>query len=284
MCLFVALPSIRTRHCRVRFLPASERRKPYGCFYDKPYPTLLGRALGPDVLNLAVGGTGPGFYTQYESLIRAMNRGRFVVLQCMAARHESNSQVEADGYVEFVKDRKTGVSRPGWDFWNHVLRTDLANVERYAQETRASWIETTRKLVSMIEVPVIFFWYARRKPDYSIDMNAIKEQLSRPPVNAVEQTFVAGLTSDFPHLVDGPSARAAIALCDAYAECLSNRGMGQVLLNRFTGKPMGNVDNTALGDQFKQQAQTHNIYYPSAEMHEDACEALLPVARAIVAG
>ena len=57
---------------------------------NSTYPS----ALGLRSLNLAVGGTGPGIYTLYERLIEAMNRGRFVILQCMAARHAGNSRFE----------------------------------------------------------------------------------------------------------------------------------------------------------------------------------------------
>lgn len=254
----------------------------YGCYYEKPYPTMLSQALDLPVLNLGVGGAGPGFYGQYERLIAAANRGRFVILQCMAARHESNSRFEADGYVEFLKERSTGESVTSAIAWQRIVVEELEKAELYVEETRRSWIETSRDLIDRLTVPVIFFWYARRKPDYEIDHAAIAAQAKLRENGGDGGHFVDGLMNDFPHLIDGPTARAVAAMCGGYAECLSARGMGQPLVNRATGQPIGDVSFEALGAEFKQLHQTHNIYYPSAEMHEDACAALLPVVKSIV--
>ena len=251
----------------------------YGCYYERPFPTLLSEALGLPVLNLAVGGTGPGFYLQYPSLIEAMNRGRFVVLQAMAARHERNSRFEPDGYVEFVTDRKKGDSVTSATAWQRIMAEEPENALTYVDEVRQNWVETTRKLVKQITVPVIFFWFARRPADYAIDMDAALAQIKRREEGGDQSHFVDALAGDFPHYVDGPSARAAATLCDGYAECLSPRGMGQPLVNRHTGKPMGDISFEALGPEFVGLHQTHNVYYPSAEMHEDAFRALLPAAQ-----
>lgn len=251
----------------------------YGCFFDNPFPDILAEKIGLKALNLAVGGTGPGFYLQYPSLIDAMNRGRFVILQCMAARHETNSRFEADGYVEFVKDRVRGDSVDSGTAWRRVIDEELGNAARYVDESRASWLETTRKLVDAIEVPVIFFWYSRRAPDYEIDWPAIHEQKAKLDRGEYTGHFIDGLSGDFPHYVDGPSARAAAVLCDAQAECLSNRGMGAVLMNRHTGKPINPADYVDRGPEYQAIWEGRNLYYPSAEMHEDAAEALLPVVK-----
>lgn len=250
----------------------------YGAFYPRPYPALLSESLGLRSLNLAVGGTGPGFYTLYERLIEAMNRGRFVVLQCMAARHAGNSRLQPDGYVEFVIDRRTGESVPSWAAWKRIIVEEPDNVARYAEESRQAWIDTSLQLLTRITVPVIFFYYSRRPPDYQIDAAAIEAQRERLRQGTDSGPFVEGLMGDFPHLVDGRCVREVAAACAGYAECLSARGMGQILVSRFTGRPIGEVEHSALGDEFvKLPHMSHNTYYPSAEMHEDAREALLPV-------
>ncbi len=250
----------------------------YGAFYPRPYPALLSESLGLRSLNLAVGGTGPGFYTLYERLIEAMNRGRFVVLQCMAARHAGNSRLQADGYVEFVLDRRTGESVPSWAAWKRIIVEEPDNVLRYVEESRRAWIDTSLQLLSRITVPVIFFYYSRRSPDYQIDADAIEAQRERLRQGTDSGPFVEGLMGDFPHLVDGRCVREVAAACAGYAECLSARGMGQILVSRFTGRPIGEVEHSALGDEFvKLPHMSHNTYYPSAEMHEDARAALLPV-------
>ena len=254
----------------------------YGCFYEHPYPDLLGEKIGLRPLNLAVGGTGPGFYLQYPALIEAMNRGKFVVLQAMAARHETNSRFEADGYVEFVRDRVRGDSVNSGEAWRRIIDEEIEKAPQYVAESRASWLETTRRLVEAITVPVIFFWFSRREPDYEIDWDAIREQAEKRQRGEYTGHFIDGLSGDFPHYVDGSTARAASAMCDAEARCLSSRGMGQPILRLSTGKPIGPDDYKGKGPEYQALLSGKNEYYPSAEMHADAAEVLEPVARTLI--
>jgi Domain of unknown function (DUF6473) len=250
----------------------------YGTFFQKPFANLLAESTGLNALNLAVGGVGPGFYTLYDRLIEAMNRGRFVILTCMAARHAGNSRFEPDGYVEFVIDRRSGESIPSWAGWKKIIVEEPENAMRYVDESRRAWVDISLKLISRLTVPVIFFYFSRRRPDYEIDLASIEAQRERLAAGTDDGPFVEGLMGDFPHLVDGPSVRRVAAACTAYAECLSARGMGQILVSRFTGKPIGEVEHSALGDEFSKIPHlSHNTYYPSAEMHEDARDVLLPV-------
>jgi hypothetical protein len=257
----------------------------YGAWCAKPYPVLLADALGLPALNLAVGGVGPGFYTLYDRLIEAVNRGRFVILQCMAARHAGNSRFEPDGYVEFVIDRRVGDSIPSWAGWKRVIVEEPDKALRYVEETRQAWIDISQTLLSRIEVPVIFFYYSRRPAEYQIDFAAIEAQRAQLQQGIDSGPFVDGLMGDFPHLVDGRCVREVAAHCTGFAECLSSRGMGHALVSRFTGKPLLDIEHSALGDEFvKLPHMSHNTYYPSPEMHEDACQALMPVARKVLNG
>ena len=251
----------------------------YGCFIERPFPEILAERTGLSALNLAVGGAGPGFYLQYPALIEAMNRGSFVVLQCMAARHESNSRFEADGYVEFVKDCKHGDSVDSGVAWRRIIDEEIDKAPTYIAETRANWLETMQKLIDAITVPVVFFWFSRREPDYDIDWEAVREQKQRRDRGEFTGHFIDGLSGDFPHYVDGPTARTAAAMCDAEAMCLSRRGMGAPLINRRTGKPINPAEYTLAGPEFQALREGRNLYYPSAEMHADAADAILPVVR-----
>jgi hypothetical protein len=250
----------------------------YGRFYERPFPKLLAERLGLKALNLAVGGAGPGFYFQYPSLIDAANRGRFVILQAMAARHDTNSRFEADGHVEFLKDLVKGDSVDSGTAWRRIVDEDFENAPRYIAETRQSWLEETRRLIDAISVPVIFFWYSSREPDYEIDWDAMHERKARGEYI----DLLNGLWGDVPQIVDGPTARAAAAMCQAEARCLSSRGMGAVLINRHTGKPIDPADYKDRGLEYHPLAAGRNHYYPSAEMHEDAADALEPVVRRVV--
>ena len=256
----------------------------YGTWYPRPFPNLLSESLGIRALNLAVGGVGPGFYTLYDRLIDAMNRGRFVILQCMAARHAGNSRFQPDGYVEFVIDQHTGESIPSWAGWKRIVAEEPDSAVRYAAESRRAWVDLSLQLLARIKVPVIFFYFSRRPPDYQIDVAAINAQREKILAGTDTSPFVEGLMGDFPHLVDGKSVREVASACTAYAECLSSRGMGQEMRSRFTGRPVGDVEHGALGDEFvKLPHMSHNVYYPSAEMHEDARDALLPVLQTLSA-
>jgi hypothetical protein len=247
----------------------------YGCFYE-PFSKLLADRIGLKALNLAVGGAAPGFYLQYPSLIDAIRRSKFVVLQAMAARQETNSRFEADGHVEFLRDRIKGDSVSSAMAWRRVLEEDFDNAPRYVAETRQSWLETTRKLLDRVKAPVIYFWFSQRGPDYEIDWKALGAQKEN----------AAGLLSeiwgDHPHLVDGPTARSAAAMCDAEAYSLSGRGMGAMLVNRHTGQPINGADYKDKGLEYLPLLSGRNDYYPSAEMHEDAADALEPVARRLI--
>ncbi|MET0546149.1 MAG: DUF6473 family protein [Caulobacterales bacterium] len=247
----------------------------YGCFYPRPYPTILSEAIGMPALNLAVGGTGPGLYTQFQSLIEAMNRGRFVVLQCMSGRSESNALYEANGYVEFVKERETGKVVTSSEAWHRIVGEGVDFGLERVQESRESWIATSHRLLGLLKVPVIFFWYSRRGHDYSVDKAAIDEQMRKRAAGEKASFFVDGLVGEYPQLINEKTMRAVADKCTAYAECVSSRGMGQKLVDRFTGGPFKTTVDQA-SPEYNIDYST-NSYYPSAEMHEDAADALQPV-------
>jgi hypothetical protein len=64
--------------------------------------------------------------------------------------------------------------------------------------------------------------------------------------------------------------------CDAYVECISNRGMPQLLISRFTGEPIAinlAYQRQDLGDK----TSFYNSYYFSPEMQRDAAMSLKSV-------
>lgn len=254
----------------------------YGCYAQQPYPDLLADVIGLPALNLATGGVGPGFYLEYPALIEAMNRSRFVIFQCMSARQESNSRFAADGHIEFVRDRETKERVTSTEAWMRVVGLGVDQAERIVAETRASWQANAAALLDRLTIPVIFFWFSRRGQEYSIDWAAIEAQAALHAEGNNEQHFIEGLTGDFPQLIDAATVKPLIAMCDAYVECTSERGMGAPLINRHTGKPIGDLGFGTIGAEFAHLHETHNHYYPSEEMHADACKALLPAARAVM--
>ena len=242
----------------------------YGCFVDRPYPDLLSDRLGLGALNLAVGGAGPGFYLQYPALIAAMNRSRFVVVQAMAARHEANSRFAADGYVEYLRDRVTGESLDTVSAWCRVLEETPAAAPRLVAESQASWLESMQRLRAAITVPVVFLWFSQQKPAAPAWPELLAGVGQRPPVELVHRMFGA-----FPQLVDAAMAEKAAAMCSAAVSCVSQRGAGAPLINRWTGQPIDPADYAGRGVEYVALATGRNDYYPSSEMQEDAAAALL---------
>ena len=244
----------------------------YGCFVERPFPNLLADRLGLSALNLSVGGAGPGFYLQYPALIAAMNRGRFVVLQAMSARHEANSRFAADGYVEYLRDRVRGDSTDTVSAWSRVLEESPDDAPRLVAESQANWLESMRRLRAAITVPVVFLWFSQRKS--AAPTSAWPELLAQvgraPTVDLVHRMYGA-----FPQLVNEAMADEAAAMCTATVNCVSERGMGAPLVNRWSGKPIDTADYGTRGVEYVALATGRNDYYPSPEMHEDAAAMLL---------
>lgn len=236
-----------------------------GVYVQKAYPELLAGKLGLPALNLALGAAGPGFYLEHEELIALVNKGRFLVLQVMAARSEANSRLQPANFIELVRDCKSGELLNSGQAWMRLLQEEPESVPAYIAESRASWVAHYRQLLSRIRVPVLLFYFSPKPQD--------------EPPNLKAKT-PAEFFGRFPQLVDGASVRAVAALCTAYAECASARNEGHPLLSRFTGKPV-EVDYGELHESMRGMRESTNTYYPSPEMHEDAAQTLSDAVRAL---
>jgi hypothetical protein len=171
-----------------------------------------------------------------------------------------------DGYWDLINAVPAAQGRV---LWRRVLRRALPKlvvprllaaprVRRVVEETRRGWVESYRRLLSRIEVPVILFWFSKRTPAYVHGLSSVD-----------------ALFSEFPHMVNDAMVSQVRARCEAYVECVTHRGSPQPLYSRFTGAPVKvdpALDRPDLGGG---EPWTHNEYYPSPEMHEDASAALL---------
>lgn len=257
----------------------------YGCFCEHPFPDILAGKLGIPALNLGYGGAGPEFFARHGELDNYLNGGRFVIVQVMSGRSQSNSVFETRG-LEYMVRRSDGVSLGADEAYGDLLfgpailrrrpfgRVTRAlapifragRVRRVVAETRLAWIESYRVLLARIRVPTVLLWFSRRQPDYV-------ERLRN----------VGSLFGEFPQLVNGETVADVRGLCGQYVECVTHRGSPQPLFSRFTGEPVS-VDPACDRPDFAGQVWTHNAYYPSPEMHEDAAAALLPVCERVLSG
>jgi hypothetical protein len=231
----------------------------FGRFCAWPFPSILAERLGIPVLNISHGGAGPAFFGHNETLLSYLNGARFVVLQVMSGRSESNSLFESDG-VGFYRRRSDGQSLGCDQAFAELLKMQpKPKVMAVVEETRQSWIESYSRLTAKIRAPKILFWFATRVPDYA------------PSVKTL-----SGLFGAFPQLVNGTMVKEVRRQCDHYVECVSARGVPQILLDRFTG------ERVTVTDPWTSQPWVQNWYYPSPEMHEAAADALEPDCRRLL--
>ena len=231
----------------------------FGRFCERPFPSILAERLNIPVLNISHGGAGPAFFHKSERLQSYLNDACFVVLQVMSGRSESNSLFESDG-VGFYRRRRDGREMGCDQAFAELLMTQSdSTLMRVIEETRQSWIASYAKLTSRVGAPKILLWFATRTPDYA------------PSFGSLSALFGA-----FPQLVDRRMVDEVRRQCDRYVECVSKKGLPQVLLDRFTG------DRVTITDPWTSQPWSENWYYPSPEMHEDAAKALEPTCRRLL--
>lgn len=255
-----------------------------GCFCEHPYPSLVAREIGLPALNLGYGGAGPEFFVRQEALLPYINRARFVVLQVMSARSQSNSYYECGG-LEYVTLRDGGRRLGAYNAFDELvrgprfvqrlplpprIRRTVANallrpdprVPGLVAELQEAWLASCLTLLERITVPVVLLWFSRRAPAYT------------------QRYGTAVMTlGEFPHLVNEAMLARLRPACAGYAECVTVRGSPQTLYSRFTGEPTSVRPSDDRKDLDRDRWRK-NGYYPSPEMHEDAAAALLPVLEA----
>jgi hypothetical protein len=237
----------------------------FGCFCTDPFTHILSQELGLPALNLGYAGAGPCFYLKNPPLMGYIKRARFVVVQVMSGRSESNRLFDSGG-VELLTRRSDGQQIGATAAYRELLETrSRQEVADIVAETRDNWVANNIRLMEEIPVPKVLFWFAERSPDY-------QEQYKTP----------FSLFGGFPQLVNRAMIDALQPHCDRYVECVTKRGMPQPLISRFTGKPTTIDSGETRKDLSTGKRETHNTYYPSPEMQQDAAAALLETCRRLV--
>src|SRR5690606_9940273 len=157
----------------------------FGCFCREPYPALLARRLGLDVLNLGYGGAGPEFFLRHAPLQDYVNGGRFVVIQVMSGRSQSNSVFESGG-LEYLTRRRDGRKLGALEAYRELLAgpallrsipprpifrrlaraAAIPAIRRVIEETRRGWVSNHRDLLNAFRVPKILLWFSKRTTSY----------------------------------------------------------------------------------------------------------------------
>lgn len=230
-----------------------------GRFCEKPYPILLQEQFNIPVLNLSEGGAIPDWFLQRRELIDYINNAKFAIIQVMSARTVSNSLFESRLTGLKVIKRDSGVSVSADAAYTELIQMkDWDKLRKIVAETRQNWVDSYKHLLEEIKIPKTLLWFSTRKPQCQENYEELEHEW---------QLFKA-----FPQLVNLDMINQIKSHCEEYVECISSRGLPQLLVSRFTGKPVINTN-------FQGVEKTHNNYYPSPEMHIDAASALQPVCK-----
>jgi hypothetical protein len=237
----------------------------FGCFCEQPYPKLLEKWLNLPVLNLGHGGAGPYFFLKHQGLFHYINQAQFAIIQVMSGRSESNALVSSEG-VEQLTLNTDGQYLGAEPAYQKILEEyEPSYVKMIIAETRLNWVQHFQILLQKIKVPKILLWFSQRPPDY---------------LESYQNVYT--LLGQFPQLINGAMIEKIKPYCDAYVECISNRGMPQLLISRFTGEPVAinlAYQRQDLGDK----TSFYNSYYFSPEMQRDAAMSLKSVCQQYLA-
>ena len=229
----------------------------YGCFCEKPYPRLLEEQFNIPALNLGFAGAGPYFFLKHDELLEYINKSKFAIIQVMSGRSESNSLFDSGGqeYLTRISDgSKIGADRA---YTELIQQNHRSFVKQIIAETRHNWVHNFKELLTRIVVPKILLWFSTRRPFY-----------------ITHYTSLSSLFAGFPHLVNSSMVAQIRKNSDEYVECISRRGMPQLLISRFTGRPTTIDPADARKDLGTGRRQMFNGYYFSPEMQIDSAHSL----------
>lgn len=229
----------------VAFIGAAQT---FGCLCEHPFPDLIQQKFDVDILNLGMGGAGPEHFDD-PKLLDLINNAKAVVVQVMSARSVENSYMK--DCTGIITIRETGEKVSSKEAYRRVLDQSEDFARKIVEETRRNYVGTYRNLLNKITVPAILLWFSVREPHYIDDFSSVKS-----------------LFNSFPQMVNQAMLHEIATECDDIVNCTTNRGIPQKLISRFNGK------RTSIIDAPGNKPKTHNYYYPTPEMHEDAAKSL----------
>ena len=214
-----------------------------GRFCEKPYPILLQEQLNLPVLNLSKGGAIPDWFLQRQELLDYINNSQFAIIQVMSARTVSNSLFKSKLSGPQIIKRDTGISITADKAYQQLIEAkNWHQLKKITSETRQNWVDSYKNLLAAIKVPKILLWISKRKPQYSEDYDQLEYEWQ--------------LFRSFPQMINLEMINQIRNYCEEYVECVSQRGLPQLLINRFTGESVININKKGI-------QKTYNNYYPS---------------------
>jgi len=225
----------------------------FGPFCTEPFPTLLSKSLGIQVLNLGIGGAIPSQFLN-PAFLKVINHSRLTVIQVLSGRCGSNSKFSHVSCQRGIIHEGFRVASPAV-FWREAeAKYDHAELSKLVEETRMDYVFQMAILIRSVTVPRILFYFSTRQP------------------GKLPDTMI---NSPSPQLVKSWMIKKLAEFCEAYVSCVTKKGLPQRLYDK-DGNPSA-VDRS-LWD-FDQPPMTQNNYYPSPEMHQEAAEKLMPTCK-----
>ncbi|MDJ1008882.1 MAG: DUF6473 family protein [Paracoccaceae bacterium] len=160
-----------------RYLAALGGSATFGKFVVQPWPVLLERITGAQVVNLGCMHAGATAFADDRSLITICNRAQAAILHITGAHCLDNSYYTLhprrnDRFIDATP--KLRALYPEIDFTEfHFVRHMLSALharsgDRFGdvvQVLKREWVERMRDLLRAIEAPVILLWMADRAPE-----------------------------------------------------------------------------------------------------------------------
>jgi hypothetical protein len=252
----------------------------FGTYCKRPFPNILGEKLDIGTMNFGLGGKGPEFYRDENSILEAANKAELVVVQIFSARSITNSVYDAvagsNRVIRRIDNREMQAEQA---FFELVSGRDPRGrtrgfLQALIEECRRNYAFAMVELLQKIERPTVLFYYSVRRPNYPdrypnrLLQWGLRQVGSSPLlVKAFDGHFrhaLWTLLGRFPHLVNADVVSQIKPHSNHYVECATRVGMPQKLID-LQGEFAG-----------------WNRYYPSPEMHEEAARLLEPICREIL--
>lgn len=234
----------------------------FGRLCATPFPSLVSRELGIDVLNLGQGGAGPELFLRHD-FISAAKKASLVVVQVMSGRSQSTKHFRSDcGLMagRRVVDNKAMVAE---EFFEELCRDSPSRIPEVVAEFQCCYTESMVALINVFKPrPVVLFWFSVRPPG---------------PVTTVGTAEdVLGV---FPQLVSADMIERIRPHAAAYVECVTSEGLPRPIVDA-AGEPSSFILDYRLSDRRTYEVR-YDSYYPSSQMHVTAARRLVPVIRSL---
>lgn len=238
----------------------------FGRFCELPYGEILKKLTGFEHLNFGFSGAGPSFFNRRPRLIETINEGECCIVQVMSGRSVSNDWFELGQNQGTLRKRGSGGPFEfAEDAYKELMkRESVTKLAEIREQTQDRYVAEYRELAERITVPKILLYFSVRTPG------------KLEVCGNLGQYWGA-----FPHFVDTDVLARIKGFFTDYVEVVSNRGMPQTIINKFTGEEVLLWDEASFPNI---RYRSHNLYYPSPQMQLDAALATLEPLRAVMGG